>query len=95
MSNETNYDDSMAYESRKKRLWPRFLTILLTVVAVVLFFFTEDLTLPMGWINQWTLWHIIIFLTVIFFAIVASRRKKSDEEDQQRYQQQPLQTHAA
>ncbi|MCL1846466.1 MAG: hypothetical protein FWF91_00675, partial [Coriobacteriia bacterium] len=61
-------DESEVAETQKKRLWPRIVAAALSVVAIILFFVTQDLTLPMGMFDQWTVWHVIIFIVLAVFA---------------------------
>jgi len=70
-------------ETRKKRLWPRILSAVLAIAAIVLFFLTEDMTLPWIWTDQWTIWHIVIFVLLVVFAIVAAIKVNSDDEKNQ------------
>ena len=70
-------------EHKKKRLWPRLLTILLAVIAIILFFLFEDMKLPMVYTNQWTIWHFVILVLVSVCAIVASFRKDRDKAERQ------------
>jgi len=86
-----NEDDSRGhYEQEKKRLWPRVLAALFAMGAIVLFFVTENMKLPMTYTDRWTIWHAVILVAVIVFAIVASLKKKTDEGERQ-----DLRQHAA
>ena len=41
--------------------------------------FTEDMTLPMTFIDRWTIWHVVIVVVAALLAIF-SRKKYEDEE---------------
>ena len=75
--NEDNpdYDD----EKAKRRLPLRLLTILTTVAAIILFILTEDMTLPMVWADQWTIWHFVIAAVTVILALFS--RKKYEEKE--------------
>jgi hypothetical protein len=68
-------------DTDKKRLVWRVVAILLAIVAIFLFILTEDMRLPMVFVDQWTIAHAIIMVVQIVCWLVASRRKKLDEED--------------
>jgi uncharacterized repeat protein (TIGR02543 family) len=83
---EENQRGQEAEQSRRqKRLIWRVLSIVLAIIAFIIFFLTEDMRLPMIWVDMWTIAHVIIFLLQIVFSIVAAFRKtKEDDESQQR-----------
>ena len=80
--------DKEAYETKKKRLWPRIIAAVLAVLAVILFLLTEDVTLPMTFTDQWTIWHVIILIVLVIFAIVSSVKVNTDHRDRPESQKQ-------
>ncbi len=54
----------------KKRLWPRVLAFVPAVIGLIFFYITEDFTLPLGFVDQWTLWQAAILTFVILLAVV-------------------------
>ena len=70
-------------ETRKKRLWPRIVSALFAVGAILLFIFTEDMTLPMVLTDQYTIPHIILLTLLLVFALIAAIRVRSDDETDQ------------
>ena len=69
-----------SYDKSAKRLWPRIVSAVAAVVAIVLFILTEDMTLPMVFTDKWTIYHIVIIVILALFAIVAAVKVKSDEQ---------------
>ena len=54
-----------------------------TVIAIILFILTEDMSLPMIFIDKWTLWHIVITVASIILAIFSRKKYEDEEEDEQ------------
>ena len=65
----------------KRHLGLRLITVAATIIAIILFVLTEDMSLPMGWLDQWTIWHVIIVAATVILAIF-SRKKYEDEEEE-------------
>jgi len=65
-------------EKVKKYLGLRLLTIAATAIAVILFILTQDMRLPMMFVDQWTIWHVVITAVTVILAIFS---KKTYEED--------------
>jgi uncharacterized repeat protein (TIGR02543 family) len=81
-------DDELDYRTfeddgeKKKNTKMLFVIIMsiLTVASVILFVLTQDVTLPMVWLDKWT----IVFAVVLIAQIVArkfSRKTEKDEEE--------------
>jgi hypothetical protein len=60
-------------EQRRRRLISRVAGAVFAVLAIVLFLLTEDITLPMRWVDIWTPAHIVIFLLVAALLLVSQR----------------------
>jgi len=52
----------------------RTMSIVPAAVAVILFFMTEDWTLPMRWVDQWTVWMLLIAVVQIVVIFAARKR---------------------
>ena len=68
-------------EARSKRMVWRIVTLVAGILAIILFFLTEDMTLPMGLVDYWTIAHVIIFILQIVFMVLATKRKREEEEE--------------
>ena len=76
----TDEDGIYREEIRRKRMPLRIGMLILGVIAIILFILTEDMTLPMIFIDSWTIWHVIIAVVQAVFMIVTTRRKTVEEE---------------
>ena len=74
----------------KRRPHARWWVIILaaTVLAFIVFIITEDMRLPMAWVDWWTIVHIIIFIIQLALFVLALRRVKDKDEDQRQAQGQ-------
>jgi amino acid transporter len=72
-------DDPDSEKKIRKYLLIRLITVITTVCSVVLFFFTQDMTLPMAFIDMYTIWHIIFASITIIFAYLGRKRKVEKE----------------
>ncbi|MDR0875663.1 MAG: InlB B-repeat-containing protein [Clostridiales Family XIII bacterium] len=76
-------EEEKAVEKRQKRTnLTRILAIIVGVLVIVVWLLLDDLTLPMAWINKWTLYVIITFAVHLVLVFVHKRvANKEDEED--------------
>jgi hypothetical protein len=51
--------------------------LVLAVVGVVVFLFTEDMGLSMGWVDRWTIVNVVIFVIEIVVLTLVFKREKS------------------
>jgi uncharacterized membrane protein len=63
-------------EETEKHLGVRLLSVAATVVAIILFLLTEDLSLPLVLTDKWTLWHIVITIVTILLAVFSKKKYK-------------------
>ena len=77
---DPDYDE----EKVKKHLWARLITIITTVVAIVLFVLTQDMSLPMAWTDQYTVWHIVIAAATVVLAFLSTKKYEEQELDEDR-----------
>ncbi|MCL1876887.1 fibro-slime domain-containing protein [Candidatus Saccharibacteria bacterium] len=62
----------------------RVLSLIPAVGAVIAFILTEDWTLPMIWIDRWTLLMVIIAIVQIAVVILARRRTDDREQEEEK-----------
>lgn len=77
-------DNEGAYKEDKKDL--RFFKILglfIAIVTILVFLFTEDLSLPMQLIDKWTIIMLLFFIDQIFVAFVVKRSARGCDKDEE------------
>jgi len=75
-------DDEQSERRIKRHVWSRLASVVVGIVAVVVFILTEDMTLPMALVDRWTLLMVVILLVQVVVAIL-SRKTKSDDRRSQ------------
>ena len=70
-------------EKVKKHLPLRLITIAATVVAIILFILTENMALPMVFIDQWTIWHVVITAATVVLAALSMKKYEEEEVGQE------------
>ncbi|MCL2808318.1 MAG: InlB B-repeat-containing protein, partial [Coriobacteriia bacterium] len=76
----SNLDSEREERKRAGRFWLLF-SSLLTIIAVVIFLITQDLSGVMTLFDLWTIAHLVIFCAQIFALVaIAMKTKKSDDE---------------
>ena len=85
---QTNNDDEEKEQEKKRGLFTRVLAVLIAIVSVVFFLVTEDLSLPWTWIDQWTIWMVVIGLVQIAVFFVGRKWKNVDNDDENEEAQQ-------
>ena len=58
----------------------RLISLPVAIVSVLAFCLTEDITLPTGFVDQWTL--VMVIIAVVQTVIVALSRKKEMEDEE-------------
>ena len=66
----------------KRKGIARVLTIVVAIISLILFILTEDMTLPMELIDEWTIWMIILLVIALVLALI-SRKVTAGPDDQQ------------
>ena len=64
---------------KKKGLW-RIISIAWAILMLIVFFLTEDMSLPMIWVDKWTI--LMVVMTIIQAGIMFMSRKKYEDEDE-------------
>jgi len=56
--------------------------LVMGVAGIVVFLFTEDMTCPMGLVNNWTILQVILLLAVLIMAVrfVFTHKKKTADQ---------------
>ena len=65
----------------KKGLW-RLISIIPALIAIIVFIFTEDMTLPMIFVDKWTLLHVVIALVQVVVMVLCKKKKDENDEDE-------------
>jgi len=58
----------------------RLVSVLASIVAIIFFVSTQDMTLPMGLADRWTGWHAVIVAAAIVIAFLS--RTESEESNE-------------
>ena len=85
---QTNNDDEEKEQEKKRGLFTRVLAVLITILSVVFFLVTEDLSLPWTWTDQWTIWMVVIGFVQIVVFFVGRKWKNVDNDDEDEEAQQ-------
>ena len=75
------YDDED--EEIKRHGTARILAIITAILAIVLFFLTEDITLPMVWVDEYTLWQLLLFVATAILTMLSKKETNEEEEQTQ------------
>ena len=78
---DENGKEVMEYEKNKKGLW-RLISIIPALIAIVVFIFTEDMTLPMIFVDKWTILHVVIALVQVVVMVLCKKKKDENDEDE-------------
>ena len=79
------HEDDPYYEEEKvkKHLLVRLITVAATAIAIILFVMTQNMSLPMGFIDQWTIWHVVITAASVVLAVFSKKTYEDGEEIEQ------------
>ena len=69
--------------SRKYKGILKAVTTLFAVGLVVIFFMTQDMSLPMALTDKWTIWMVVIAIVELVLVLVGRHWKDVDDEDQE------------
>ena len=78
---DENGKEVMEYEKSKKGLW-RLISIIPALIAIIVFIFTEDMTLPMIFVDKWTILHVVIALVQVVVMVLCKKKKDENDEDE-------------
>ncbi|MCL2826552.1 MAG: InlB B-repeat-containing protein, partial [Eggerthellaceae bacterium] len=71
-------DDKAAARSRRKAIWT-LVTIVLALVGIAVFFLTEDIRLPLVFLDRWTILNAAILVAGIVTCIISLLNRKKDD----------------
>ena len=85
---DDEYDEELDEDReklRKRRLIWLIVSAAAALIGVILFIVTQDMTLPMVFIDRWTIAHAILLAIGIVGAVLVVKkiRRKYDEEDEE------------
>ena len=78
---DENGKEVMEYEKNKKGLW-RLISIIPALIAITVFILTEDMTLPMIFVDKWTILHVVIALVQVVVMVLCKKKKDENDEDE-------------
>lgn len=70
----------IGYFAGYQTIW-RLLSLIPAIGGVVAFFLTEDMSLPMAFVDNWTVLMVIIAVVQVVIAIMAMKDKEEDDEE--------------
>ena len=79
---EAENGEEVGKEIKKKKFW-RFFSIVPALAAVIVFLLTEDMRLPMVFVDRWTLLMVIIGLVQALVMVFAKKTKKDPDEEEE------------
>lgn len=80
---EVVLDTDEQEEKKKRRRW-YILSVVSAVVSVIVFILTEDMRLPMVWVDRWTFLMIVLALMQLP-GVFVKLKKKYEEERRKQY----------
>ena len=78
---EYEYEDDEDEEVKRHGL-PRILAFITAIASFILFILTEDITDPMIWVDEYTIWMMILFIATVLLSML-SKKEYEDEESEQ------------
>lgn len=79
----TETEDDEEDDNVRKHGLIRILALIVAVISIIVFFLTEDMRLPMEWVDEYTIWMIILFIIEIILAFLSRKTRPDDEEDEE------------
>lgn len=80
MRRQSKEEDDVKDSKIKRRIWIPVLGAVVAVVSVVLFVLTEDMTLPMSYFDDYTLWMIILFVFDLMLYVFSKSWKQNNDD---------------
>ena len=65
----------------KRHGFPRIMAIVAAIISVILFFLTEDMTDPMIWVDEYTVWMLILFIATAILTMMSKKETDQDQDD--------------
>ena len=79
---ETTGETRTEYEVNRHGFW-RLVSLIPGIGAIIVFILTEDMSLPMVFVDKWTLLMVIIAVIQIVIAVLSMRNREEPDEDDQ------------
>lgn len=79
---ETEQSDQYRKEEWRYQNLCLIIALSLSILSVVLFLLTQDMSLPMGWVDTWTIVNIAILAVEIISLAFVFKKKSNEQEDQ-------------
>ena len=77
-------DNEGAYREDKKDIRKfKILSLFIGILAIIVFLFTEDITLEMQLIDKWTIIMLLLFIDQLFAALIIHKEAKGSKKDEQ------------
>lgn len=70
-------------EDRRDLSYFKAITILIAIVSLIFFLFTEDITLEIQLIDKWTIVSFVIFIDQLFASIMIQKNARGSKKDEQ------------
>ena len=74
-------DEEKQPELYKRRKWLRIASVIMAIASVIIFIITEDMSLPMIWIDKWTILMAILLVVQIVFVLFGRKWKEISDND--------------
>jgi heme/copper-type cytochrome/quinol oxidase subunit 2 len=74
------YVEDEEEEKKKIRVPWMILSIILAIVSLILFLITQDMRLPMFWVDEWTIAFVLILVIELIGTRLTFNKKKENEE---------------
>ena len=73
-------DENKEYKVKNK-IALRIISIIISIISLIFFLLTEDITLPMVLIDKWTIYMIIILVIQCIIVILSKHKVKEYEKE--------------
>ena len=60
----------------------RIVAFITAIASVILFFLTEDITDPMIWVDEYTLWMLLLFIATVILSMLSKKEYEEEESEQ-------------
>ena len=78
--NKRKEDDDLEI---KNKMPGRIISIIIAILSIIIFIFTENMSLPMIWVDKWTLLMVLIFIVQFLIMILCKHKEEEIEEDEE------------
>lgn len=79
---EDENGEEVVVQEYKKHGGLKVLSALVAIVSVIVFIITENMRLPMAFVDKWTILMAILFVGQLLVTIIGRRRKKEDDDEE-------------